>query len=101
MQRLNADVTDYCDKDCLKTKEWSPLEPGAIEHKYYAVDIAPGDDIWGGLVLVEELKEKTVKSELVDVQTGVADTGKCPSDFADPRASLCTNGNPPPTDCGQ
>jgi hypothetical protein len=44
---------------CLKTKEWTPLGPGVIEHKYYAPRI--------GLVLIEELKEKTVRVELVDV----------------------------------
>jgi len=44
---------------CLKTKEWTPLEPGIIEHKYYAPRI--------GLVLIEELKGKTVRVELVDV----------------------------------
>jgi hypothetical protein len=59
--RLNAKVSiDYGDyEDCLKTKEWTPLEPGAIEHKYYAPGI--------GLVYIEELKEKTVKVELVDI----------------------------------
>jgi hypothetical protein len=44
---------------CLKTKEWSPLSQGDVEHKYYA----PG---WG-LVLVEELKGGTRRVELVDV----------------------------------
>lgn len=59
--RLNANVSvEYGDfEDCLKTKEWTPLSPGEIEHKYYAPDI--------GLVLVEELKGKTVRVELVDV----------------------------------
>ncbi len=45
---------------CLKTKEWSPLSPGAVEHKYYAPGI--------GLVLVEELTGgRTVHVELVSV----------------------------------
>jgi hypothetical protein len=59
--RLNARVSvPYGGFDgCLVTKEWSPLEPGAIEHKYYARGV--------GLVLVEELKSKTVRVELVDV----------------------------------
>jgi hypothetical protein len=58
--RLNARVSvPYGEfNDCLETKEWSPLEPGAIEHKYYARGI--------GLVLVEELKGKTVRQELVE-----------------------------------
>jgi len=58
--RLNAMVSvEYGDFDeCLKTKEWTPLDPGVIENKYYA----PG----AGLVLIEELKEKTVRVELID-----------------------------------
>jgi len=48
-------------EDCLKTKEWTPLEVGHVEHKYYCENI--------GLVLIEELKEKTVIVELVDIST--------------------------------
>ncbi|OHB66485.1 MAG: hypothetical protein A2Y77_03135 [Planctomycetes bacterium RBG_13_62_9] len=61
--RLNARVSvEWGDFDsCLKTKEWSPLEPGAVEQKYYAQGV--------GLVLIEELKGKTVRVELVDVTT--------------------------------
>jgi hypothetical protein len=61
--RLNADVSvPYGDfENCLETKEWSPLEPGAIEHKFYARGV--------GLVLIEELKGKTLRMELVDVTT--------------------------------
>ncbi|MHC4647435.1 MAG: hypothetical protein ACYTBJ_18240 [Planctomycetota bacterium] len=61
VKRLGASVSvEYGDfDDCLKTKEWTPLEPGEIEHKYYAPGV--------GLVFIEELKEKTVKVELVDV----------------------------------
>jgi hypothetical protein len=59
--RLNATISielgDY--EDCLVTKEWTKLEPGNVEHKYYAPDL--------GLVYIEELKEKTVKVELVDI----------------------------------
>ena len=60
--RLNARVSiGYCDfNDCLETKEWTRLEPGAIEHKFYAPEI--------GLVYIEELKGKTVKTELVEIQ---------------------------------
>jgi len=46
-------------EDCLKTKEWTALEPGEIEHKYYAPDI--------GLIYIEELKGKTVHVELVEI----------------------------------
>jgi hypothetical protein len=60
--RLNASVSvAYGDfEDCLKTKEWTPLEPGVIEHKYYARGV--------GLVLVEELKGKK-RVELIDIIT--------------------------------
>jgi hypothetical protein len=44
---------------CLKTKEWTPLEPGVVEHKYYAPGI--------GLVLVNELHGGTVRVELVEI----------------------------------
>ncbi|MDH4239922.1 MAG: hypothetical protein OEW48_10205 [Phycisphaerae bacterium] len=62
--RLDAKVSleseDFDDfEGCLKTKEWTPLDPGVIEHKYYAPGL--------GLVFIEELKEKTVKVELVEV----------------------------------
>jgi len=60
--KLNASVSvEYGDfEDCLKTKEWTELEPGTIEHKYYAPGV--------GLVYIEELKGKTVKVELVEIQ---------------------------------
>ena len=59
--KLNASVSvphgDF--DDCLKTKEWTALEPGTIEHKYYAPGV--------GLVFIEELKGKTVEVELITV----------------------------------
>jgi hypothetical protein len=45
---------------CLVTKEWSPLSPGAIEHKYYCPDT-------GGLVLVREFHGKTTIGEAVEI----------------------------------
>lgn len=59
--KLNATVSiEYGDFDgVLKTKEWTPLEPGVVEHKFYAPGV--------GLVFVEELKGKTVQVELVDI----------------------------------
>ena len=59
--RLNAKVilgNGESYTDCLETKEWSALEPGVIEHKYYAPGV--------GLVLIEELKGKTGRVELID-----------------------------------
>jgi hypothetical protein len=45
--------------NCRVTKEWTQLEPGNVEHKYYAPEV--------GLVFIEELKEKTVEVELVEI----------------------------------
>lgn len=97
---VNSSVSvSYGDfEGCLKTKEWTPLAPGDIEHKYYAVDIH--GDI-GGNVLTEELKGgQTVRSELFDLLTGLKDTGDCPSDFEDALAKLCNEDSPPPMNCG-
>jgi hypothetical protein len=50
------------DTECLKTKEWTPLERGAIEHKYYC----PED----GLLLIEGVSGgPKVWTELVDTDT--------------------------------
>jgi hypothetical protein len=46
-------------ENCLETKEWTNLDPGVVEHKYYAPGV--------GLVLIDELKEKSVRVELVDM----------------------------------
>jgi hypothetical protein len=35
----------------LKTEEWTPLEPGYVEHKYYAPGV--GQVYGGGLELVD------------------------------------------------
>jgi len=56
---LNFETSD--DLVCMKTKEWTPLEPGAIEHKWYCSDGNVGE-----LTLIEELHGKTVIVELVD-----------------------------------
>lgn len=46
-------------EDCLKTKEWTPLEPGIEENKYYA----PGT----GLVLEITVKGGSERLELIDI----------------------------------
>jgi hypothetical protein len=48
------------DQLCLKTKEWTPLESGNIEHKFYCTD---GSE--GVLLLIDELKGKTVTVEYI------------------------------------
>jgi len=62
--RLNARVSVAygCFHDCLKTKEWSSLDPGAVEFKYYAPDV--------GLVLITSGSERV---ELVSVTGPGAD----------------------------
>jgi len=59
--RLNASVSVQYDdfEDCLETKEWTPLELGHVEQKFYAPGV--------GLVLVLEHHGKIVRVELVDV----------------------------------
>jgi hypothetical protein len=44
--------------DCLKTKEWTPLERGHVEHKFYCPS-------GGGLMLINELHGKTVRVEYI------------------------------------
>jgi hypothetical protein len=94
VQRLNAKVSvqydpDVCKNegnDCLKTKEWTPLERGAIEFKYFD----PDPNI-GGLVLTEELQGgPTVGSELVDIITNIGST--TPDDFC-PSGAISTLGD--------
>jgi hypothetical protein len=54
--RVDIDVGTFA--GCLKTKEWSPLEHGSIEHKYYCPS-------GGGLMLVNELKGGTLRVEFI------------------------------------
>ena len=55
-----AKVLNYVELEdvmCMKTKEWTPLEPGEVEHKYYCD---------GELVLIAELKGKTKYVEIFE-----------------------------------
>jgi len=64
-------------EDCVKTKEWSPLELGVVEHKYYGN---------GLLLLVNELQGGTVRTELVAAYylTDPADVGETPPAITPP-----------------
>jgi hypothetical protein len=64
VKQLNASVSIGLGEfdQCLETKEWTPLEPGDIEHKFYCFD-ASGNS--AGLVFTEELKDKKVKEEFI------------------------------------
>ena len=65
--RLNSSVTIELDTyhNCLVTKEWTPVAPGEVEHKYYCPSSGPYYGFTPGLVYIEELKGKTVKVEFI------------------------------------
>jgi hypothetical protein len=67
--RLNAKVSiDYGDfTACLMTREWTPLSPGEIEHKFYCPE--PGNP-GPGLMFIEELKGKNVYVEYIGPDFG-------------------------------
>lgn len=64
--RLNADVSiefgEYA--GCLHTKEYTPLSPGDVEHKFYCGMLEGGP----GLALINELKGKTRRVEYVGTE---------------------------------
>ena len=78
--RLNASASvPYGDfEDCLKTKEWTPLESG-IEHKYYS----PGT----GLLLEVGLKGKNERVELVDISVALPEISSLTVESLDPAGS--------------
>ena len=47
--------------DCLKTYEWTPLEPDLKEYKYYALGI--------GIVLETQVEDESLRIELIDIKT--------------------------------
>jgi hypothetical protein len=58
----SASVTYGSFDDLLVTKEWTPLEPGIAENKYYAAGV--------GLVLEEVVEGGSERVELIDILTG-------------------------------
>jgi len=58
---------------CMKTKEWTPLEPGAVEHKWYC-----SDGVVGELTRIEVLSGKTVIEELVATDVAAPPVGVLP-----------------------
>ena len=46
---------------CLKTKDWSPLEPGIVENKYFAPGV--------GQILAETVQGGSDREELIDITT--------------------------------
>lgn len=47
--------------DCLKTKEWTPLEPDVVAHKYYAPDV--------GFVMEVMVQGGSERVKLTDIRT--------------------------------
>lgn len=82
--RLNARVSiEFGEFDgCMKTKEYTPLEPGEVEHKYYC-RLSEGGF---GLMLVEELKGRTRRVEYVGESLP---PGAFPDSF--PTTDVCTD----------
>lgn len=82
--RLNAPVSiafgDYV--DCLMTKEYTPLSPGTIEHKFYCRLTDGGF----GLMLVSEQHGKTRRVEYIG--TTLPD-GDFPDEFPVPSGQVC------------
>lgn len=79
---LNLNVTVELESfgpftDCLKTKEWTPLERGHVEHKFYC-------PVGGGLMLINELHGKTVRVEYIG---GTLPAGNFPTDL--PAVAAC------------
>jgi hypothetical protein len=58
---------------CMKTKEWTPLEQGAVEHKWYCTN-----GTVGMLTRIEELHGTTVIVELVDTNVDAPPVGALP-----------------------
>ncbi len=74
----------------LMTKDWTPLEPGVAEHKYYAPGV--------GLILEVQVEGGSGRIELIEVQKEVADFGDLPTapesarvDLVEPSFSNPTN----------
>ena len=77
--RLNATVSiEYDDGEffgCLQTKEYTPLAPGEVEHKYYC-RLSQGGV---GLTLINELKERTKRVEYVGTGKPTGSYGTFPA----------------------
>ena len=60
--RASVRVPYLTSRRAMLTKEWTPLEPGTIDHKYYVRGI--------GTVLEQTVKGGVERNELVSVRHG-------------------------------
>jgi hypothetical protein len=49
-------------RDCLKIKDWTPLEPNVVEHKFYSKEA-------GNLILEEKVAGESGRVELIEMKT--------------------------------
>jgi hypothetical protein len=49
-------------QDCLKIKDWTPLEPDVVEHKFYSKQV-------GNLILEEKVAGESGRMELIEFKT--------------------------------
>jgi hypothetical protein len=68
----------------LKTKDYTPLEPGLVEHKYYAKDV--------GLIYEVHVEGPAGEIELIEMTTTAG--GSPPSPSPSPSPPACEEGDP-------
>lgn len=73
------------DLTCMKTKEWTPLEPGSVEHKYYCSDGTVGElslieELHGGKVIVELFATNVASPPLAGGPDQPDPTPDCPEE---------------------
>jgi len=78
---VSIDFGDYL--GCLMTREYTPLSPGQIEHKFYR-RLSQGGF---GLMLVDELKGRTGRVEYIGA---TMPEGEFPDEFPVPPEELCS-----------
>jgi hypothetical protein len=57
---VSIDLGNY--QNCLKIKDWTPLEPGVVEHKFYSKEV-------GNLILEKKVAGESGQIELIEFKT--------------------------------
>jgi hypothetical protein len=52
-------------QNCLQIQDWTPLEPGVVEHKFYSKEV-------GNLVLEKKVAGGSGQKELIEMRTASA-----------------------------